>query len=252
MIKKLTLGFAIFFVALAVFVIANFPARFAVSFLPPGLPVALNGVSGTIWQGRAAELRVDNRSLGELTWQLQVLPLLLGKASADFEIHRDGLDVVGHGAANYARVLTLRDTQIDAQVERVPLPTERLMAEPSGTVSGFITAATIKDNWIDEIDAHFDWNPAGLLSPVAMELGEIALDLNGNDGNLNGTVNSQGALQTQGGFQISAEGRLTADIRMTPTEETPAELRDILPMFGQPARDGSIRLKQTLQLPAIR
>lgn len=251
MTKRILTGLAIFVAALIIFVVANFPAHYALKFLPAQVPIKLNSVQGTIWRGSAGELRVNNRSLGKLTWQLRALPLLLGKASASFEIHREGFNVVGSGSANYQQVLTLSDTSIDAEVERLPIPTDRLMAIPSGMISGFVTHALFSDNWIDEVNANFIWDPASLLSPIPMEFGNIALDLNGEDGNLEGDVTSSGALDTQGGFKISSEGRLTADIRITPTEETPAELLDILPMFGQPSRDGSVRLQQTFQLPGI-
>lgn len=252
MIKKILTGLAIFSIALAVFVIANFPAHFATRFMPSNLPVKLSGVEGTIWRGSVNEFRVNNRSLGKLSWRLKALPLFLGKASAAFEIHREGLNVEGEGTASYTHVVKLRDTKIDAEVVLLPIPTEKLLAEPSGFVNGFITQVTVKDEWIDEMTANFDWNPASLLSPIPMDLGDISLNLTGENGNLEGEVSSKGALATEGGFQISPEGRLTADILLTPTDNTPAELLDILPMFGKPSSDGSVRLQQTLQLPGIR
>lgn len=53
-------------VAFLGFVIAMVPASQLTRRLPPG--VALGGVGGTIWSGRASSVHVNGKSLGALTW----------------------------------------------------------------------------------------------------------------------------------------------------------------------------------------
>lgn len=68
-------GAAIFLIGLIVL----FPARVAYHWFGPAT-VELSGISGTIWNGRAAEGAVDQLYLANVTWDFAPLTLFTGKA----------------------------------------------------------------------------------------------------------------------------------------------------------------------------
>ncbi len=95
--KYLAAGVAAFLV----FLVAMVPASQLTRHLPPG--VAMSGVGGTVWSGRAAGLLVDGKPLGALNWFCRPWRLLLlewscrvtlmpagGEISADFSGGLDG------------------------------------------------------------------------------------------------------------------------------------------------------------------
>ena len=62
-------------VAFLVFLIAMVPATVLTRWLPPG--IALAGLDGTIWSGRASSLSLEGRDLGAANWSCRPWPLLV-------------------------------------------------------------------------------------------------------------------------------------------------------------------------------
>ena len=76
------MGFVLFLVLL-------FPARVAFRwFAPEG--VQATAVSGRVWSGQAAGLSSQGVSLGDLSWELSPLGLLLLSAQGDFRLEQNG------------------------------------------------------------------------------------------------------------------------------------------------------------------
>lgn len=82
------------------FVVSNFPAVWGAYALSRGGDVAMNGVSGTIWNGRAslASVKVKgvDHSLGQLTWKLNLLSFFTLKPCALITTHMDNQDFDGY------------------------------------------------------------------------------------------------------------------------------------------------------------
>src|SRR5690606_9138686 len=73
--RLVAIGLAIFLCGL----VALFPARVAYRALAPE-GVSLAGLSGTLWNGAAAESSLGGVYLSELTWRFRPLALFTGKA----------------------------------------------------------------------------------------------------------------------------------------------------------------------------
>jgi general secretion pathway protein N len=73
--RLVAIGLAIFLCGLIVL----FPARVAYRALAPD-GVRLAGLSGTVWNGAAAESRLGGLYLGDLSWRFRPLALVTGKA----------------------------------------------------------------------------------------------------------------------------------------------------------------------------
>lgn len=61
-------------IAFLAFLIAQVPATVLTRWLPPG--VALSGLDGTIWSGRASDLSLQGRAMGAANWSCSPWPLL--------------------------------------------------------------------------------------------------------------------------------------------------------------------------------
>lgn len=81
------------------FVVSNLPAVWGAYLLTRGGAVAMNGVSGTLWNGRAslASIKVKgmDHSIGQLTWKLNGLSLFTLKPCAQIGTHMDGQEFEG-------------------------------------------------------------------------------------------------------------------------------------------------------------
>lgn len=93
------------------FALAQFPAATAYRWFggfAPGLRLA--GITGTVWNGRAALGSVPDLPMQDLGWSLDALPLLIGRASFDFRLRLADGFVNGHLSAS-PRSLTFSSVQ---------------------------------------------------------------------------------------------------------------------------------------------
>ena len=248
--KRLIAALLLFVVSLAVFLVAGLPARIALRYLPPDVPVQVIAPSGTVWRGAAAELRWRGEPLGALSWRLQVLPLLLGRLRAHVALEGDGLRARGLVTLRPDRSVTVRDALADADLASLPLDDLHLLAEPAGHLQAVVRELTLNGGHPRSADADLLWQPARLTSPVAYDLGGLALKLRGKKGRLTGDLSSRGGpVDARGTLQLDPNGNLDVNVKLTPRPDAPQDLRDLLAMLGRPGRDGSVRLRQRLPLP---
>jgi len=245
--KKPLLGLLLFIAAFAVFVIATLPARFALQYLPASLPLQLYGVDGTIWRGEAQQAVWQHQPVGRLRWRLHPLPLLLGRLRADVEIDGEAFTARGRIDAHRDQTIIVRNAIVDADLARLPLP-RNLMATPGGKGHADIHHARIENRWPVELDADLRWQPARLLAPFELSLGRAELELGSNGNVVSGDLRGSGALESNGRLTLSRNGAFSADLTIAPTDETPRELRDMLPMLGRPDSRGAVTVRQAMQL----
>ncbi|MGF1548285.1 MAG: type II secretion system protein N [Thiotrichales bacterium] len=243
---------ALFFVALCVALIATVPARWALQFtkLPPGLVVS--GVAGTVWAGTASAVRWRNLPEIALDWRIAPSRLLLGRLQADVRASNPGLQLAGTVTAFRDLSLRATDLTLDGDVQALPLPADAALVTPEGRLQARFDTLHWQGQRIEALAGIVHWRPARIAAPVRYELGELELKLNGNAGTINGQLAGRnGPIIPAGTLKLDPQGVLQTDIRLSPTAETPKDLRELLPMLGRQNADGSVTLKQTLPLVGI-
>ena len=248
MMKKLLSGILLFVIALIVFLVATIPAPFALKFMPTSIPVKVQGASGTVWNGQAMQVAWQGYPLGKLQWKLHALPLMLGRIKAHVILEGKGVNATGDVTAYRDQTLILDDTRITTDLTKIPLP-RQIPATPDGIGTAIVRHATINNRWPTELDGEVHWNPARILSPMELHLGDLKLMLSSDKGDkLIGKLQGQGTLSTSGKLGLTRNGAFTANIKIAPTDKTPRELRDMLPMIGRPDSKGVITIRQQMQL----
>lgn len=247
--KKIVLSLLLLLVAFGIFLVATVPASFALSYLPQPSPVQLVGVSGTVWNGQARSLVQNGQDLGKLEWSLHPFSLIGMKATSDFKLSQTRLQADGVATVYKDQTILLENTRIRGDVAQLPVPPEMLYVTPAGLFQADFDNVRLQGQTIQEADGSVVWKPARITAPSNYELGEISLDLTGKDGNLTGKLGSKDSpLNMTGTLQLTANGMLSTNIRLAPHSQTPQEIRDLLPMAGRPASDGSVTIKQRLRI----
>jgi len=142
--------------AFLLFLVAFLPATLLLRFLPPD--VSLDGVTGTVWKGSAADLRFRGRSLGRLIWTNR--PWRLAAFELDYAA---GLEHIGGSVA------------MDVTVEgpgRIVLEQIR-GGFPVNLVQGLISPA----GWSGQVDLDVSRLELEQGFPVAAEGKVVARDL---------------------------------------------------------------------------
>lgn len=224
--------------------LAFMPAQWALRLAGDRLgPLHLEGVSGTLWQGHAAQAWWGPRALGTLDWTLARAPLLAGRAEATFALRgADGLAL--HGAATRAgERADLRDVALELPAARLaPL----LGDDPpplGGAIHARVETAQLMRGWPTALRARAVWRDA-TLGNDAVPLGEIVADAEVQaDGSIGGTVrdDGRGEVAVAGHYRILPLG-WTLQLKLAPRRDD-ARVRRALARFGKPAADGGVVLR---------
>jgi general secretion pathway protein N len=144
-----------------------------------GLPVQMDGVTGTVWDGRVANVVIpyggNYYSLGTLEWDLDPWSLLTLSPCAEFSTELGNQTTAGTACAGLGGTLTLKNTELS-----LPTGIAEIWApvQVRGQVDAQIQRLTFSDNQIRELNGSGSWSHAFYHnSQTWVPLGTIAFDL---------------------------------------------------------------------------
>lgn len=237
-------------VALIAFVIGlidYLPASLAASWATDDTPVRLEGVSGTLLDGRAAYASLPHGALDNLHWQLHPSALLLGEISATVqvdsdlgpisgEIHRgvlggNSLDGV-HGEATIGWLSDLAGYTFVPVSGRIALDLDHLAFNDDLAISAL-------DGRIQLTNSRWQ-----LLDPP-LDLGRFQVRLDHVDDGVEARIlDSQGPLALTGGVQLSDNQRYDLDVKLRARAGAEARLKQILQHLGSPDSQGWYHVRE--------
>lgn len=197
----------------------------------------LVGVSGTIWRGRADQVRWQLDPLGELYWQWQPAwppywtsqvqgPLL----NAEANVH------VGSGALQLSDI----HARWPALLMRSPLPDTRLDGEFIAELDTF--------EWLEQqpqrISGTIQWHNARITAPVVVDLGQVQISITtAQSGIILLQVHSVGGgtLHVNGAGQVG-NGRYQLNLHLRALDLN-SNINQWLRLLGEPTSDGSVRIE---------
>ncbi len=231
--KRLILaGIATFVIALAI----TFPARVAYQWFAPG-DLKLNGISGSIWRGSAAQGFAGSVYLANVIWRFQPLALLTGKlefatkstlASGFF----DAKFAVGIGGS-----LTLSD--IAGALTLDTLATTYGLSGIEGDVSVQFEELIVENGL--PIEATGTLNIANLVSRYlsATRLGDYKAEFQTHDDGILGSVESiNGVLELVGTIKLSRDRSYAFVGKVAAKPTAPTNIAQQLQLLGSPDSQG--------------
>ncbi len=234
--------------------IAYFPATHAVAwFAPDGVTAA--GVSGTLWQGRAA--RVETGAPVPITgaeWELSGWQLLRGRLAADTRFRVAGLEGDGYLASGPGGRVDVDGLGLRGPAVGARALVSGLGVEPAGQLLVRVEEATLAAGRIERLAGRMQWSEAALSAPFDLDLGMVRASVEpaGNGGGYAIELSGEGgALDIGGVANLQPDGEYRVDLRLTPTASAPGGLRETLGLAAQREGDGfRVRRSGRLTLPA--
>ena len=229
--------------------LALLPARQAIDYLGGRVgPLELGEVSGTIWNGRAAQARLNGQPIGALSWTLSPWGLPSRRVDADLQLRGDTWN-------GDAAVRVLRDRTVHVRDLVLRFPARQL--EPAldipalvmrGDVELNVPAAELRGAFPTAIQGSATWRSAGVAGSAEAVFGDLITDFASDGrGGVQGTLRDGGGpLQAQGSYQAGLAG-YRADVTLRARDGNP-QVTEALQYIGQAQPDGSVRLEIRGQL----
>lgn len=230
--------------------LTQIPARLVTNLLPANLPIKLQGVSGSLWQGYANSLSAPNLQLRDVEWDLQFAALFKGQLAAELRGQLaqggkiDGLCSIN--ALGNVQCSNLNVTDLPAQALSPYL--QRLMVPP---LRGQFQASLDSLSWdrenLPQGSGRVEWQEAGVqLTPQNFGQYSAILSMDADDNQqISLTSAPDAAFALDGQITVKPERQYQTNINIKPGQNTDPGIKQFLGFIGgKPQPDGSYRLEQ--------
>ncbi|MGM0412747.1 MAG: type II secretion system protein N [Pseudomonadota bacterium] len=243
--------------AFLAFLAARAPADRIYALVEPRLPegVALYGVRGSLWEGRATALDAAGVRLHGLTWEVHAADLLAGRLRLGLVVDDQHLELDGTVEREFDG--TLRVAVARGRAAIPPLQGQTRWRHPRAEGEVFIRSleATLADGGLQQADGRITWRDAAVTVAQRAELGDLELTLKTPEGG--GTEGKvvdlgEGPLEADGTVSLSPAGRWQVDAVVEATEPE-SVLGRSLAMMAEEGDDGGYRLRYSgrITLPSF-
>lgn len=205
-------------------------------------PPVLSGVAGTVFSGRASQVRLHGIELGPLAWQIRASRLLLGRL--EYQLVFSGEHFPGHAIAgiSISGNQYVRDLAMSLNQDFLINQWSPVEVQTGGRLIVAIEDMEFDDAFPSVLTGFVQWSDAELMEPLQLVLGRIELAATSDAENITGSVTNNGATAISGEISLSRSGNYTLDIYIKPAADASEDLADILGMAGQLQSDGSYHL----------
>jgi general secretion pathway protein N len=221
------------------------PADIALRWFKPALgPVQLSGVSGTVWQGRAAQAAAFGTALGALDWTVEKTPLLLRRVVTHARLSGGAIDADADLARDSDGSLLVQNLAFQFPAELAAPALDIPALQLHGRIEGRVDEARLAAGWVSGARGTARWREAAVSGQAEARLGELIADFSSQpDGSIAGTVRDDGSsnLEVAGQFSVQT-GQFNATARLT-ARNGDLQVAEALRFIGEPQADGSSLLK---------
>jgi len=234
--------------AYLLFLLATIPAQSITGIINDNAPVTIQGVSGTLWDGRAYRISADNSvTLNDTEWSFSVWKLLIGQFAVNLTTHYAGSDIETELGTSFLgrffvddlhAVLTASDL---AQLANIPL------AQLSGLITLHIEHAQWKQGELPTASGEIKWQDATVTIADTASLGNVSIVLGESEQQLLSAVisNQGGDIMIEGKAELVPAADYVLDITLTPTASANNNIKQSLGMFAKRQANGEYQLKKS-------
>ncbi|MFK5913450.1 MAG: type II secretion system protein N [Woeseiaceae bacterium] len=231
------------------FLIINLPASLVISNIDLPREVRTSSVSGTLWSGKINDVSVSGISLGEMSWELHPLALLIGHVSTDVSFHRQSEFITSAVVLSLSGSVELEETRFNLDISSLRPLTYGLPVTYLGQASGYFPSVYFLKNEHVGINGKLTITGLEITSPQQQNFGDFSVVLKAeNEGLTSGKVKViNSPLNVNGDLTLSKTGHFNSTIKAGAKEKGSA-LDQMLSFFGRKDAEGRVVLITNLKL----
>ncbi|HEB55873.1 MAG TPA: type II secretion system protein N [Gammaproteobacteria bacterium] len=227
------------------FLLASIPAQQVWQLIPQKnkAQLQISHIEGSLWSGKINNLRINRLPLGELDWELNLLPLLLGQIELDIKIQGPLGKLQSHLSLSTAG--RLQATKLSGHIPAESLNPYTLPATLGGNISFNIQKLSFQNQEKLQLQGEMHWRNASISILQTVELGDVRLLAKaGGDGSILHINNEKSALGIEGSVKLSADGRYNVNLALINRDSSRNDIRTLLQMLGQADAAGKVHIQR--------
>jgi hypothetical protein len=222
-------------VAFVAIVLARMPAAWVIP--ARGAQWACASIDGSLWSGTCAGLTVSGTPLGELSWELHPLRLVLGRLAAHLTVSHGPADAAADVELRFGERLTARNLSAD-----LPLDPALLPAVPPtlhGRAHVQLALAELQHGIVRQLQGRIEARNLEERSGNNTALGSYAVSFPGGSGDQVGTLRDlEGPLALEGTLRLTPAPGFELEGFIAARNGAPPELVNSLRFLGSPDATG--------------
>ena len=222
-------------VAFVAIVLARMPAAWVIP--ARGAQWACASIDGSLWSGTCAGLTVSGTPLGELSWELHPLRLVLGRLAAHLTVSHGPADAAADVELGFGQRVTARNLVAD-----LPLDPALLPAVPPtlhGRAHVQLALAELQHGIVRQLQGRIEARNLEERSGNNTALGSYAVSFPGGSGDQVGTLRDlEGPLALEGTLRLTPAPGFELEGFIAARNGAPPELVNSLRFLGSPDATG--------------
>ncbi len=236
-----------------VLLIITIPAKLVSELISNNSPVTIQGVSGTLWHGKAYMVSINNIQLKKTEWSFQPWSLFTGKISVEINTQYLNNKIATELGTSFTGRFFINELSANIAAQEIAKIAELPLAQLGGTISIDIKHAQWKQGELPLASGRINWRNATITVAETASLGNVTIVLSESQQQLlNAEISNQGGdIKVNGHAALVPEKNYTVNIKLSPTASASNNIRQSLGFFAQRQPGGEFLLKKSGSLDQI-
>lgn len=239
------------FVAIAsylILLIATIPASLITNAVNDKSIVTIQGISGSLWNGKAYAILINNKiELKNTSWSFSLWKILIGKISIDINSQYLENDISAEIGTSFLGTYFINDLNAKISAQEVAQLVNIPLVQLSGLISLNIDHAQWKQGELPLATGVINWSNAEVTVADTASLGNVSITLSESEQQLlNADIKNQGGdIKINGIAELVPEADYAINIMLLPTASASDNIKQSLGLFAKKQNNGEYLLKHS-------
>lgn len=241
--------YLLFFVlCLAIALVINLPIRQLLPHLQLPNTIALNGIEGSVFRGRAREVSINRFPLRDVRYRFAASCIALLKVCYQVD-YAQGTAMTAYDLLNGD--VEVSESRAEYAVSELAAYMPNLMVQPDGRLELLIDELTVISGQPAALNGKLIWRELGLRADDAtLSLGDYQVDFSGSPKKYDLKLSDLDAsLKANGKGFITADGQYSVEIKLNSDTPIDSKIRNMLDLFATKVSHDNYRLDKKGRLP---
>lgn len=228
--------------------IITVPASSLSKMVNDNSPVSIQGVSGTLWNGEAYIITINNKvRLNNTEWSVSFWKLFLGQLAIDVNSHHSDNAITAELGSSFLGRFFINNLTAKLSAEDAAQIADIPLVKLSGLISLNIENAHWKQGELPQASGTINWSDAIVTVAESASLGNVSIVLGESEQHLlNADIKNQGGdIKLSGTAKLIPEADYSVNIVLTPTASASDNIKNSLGLFAKKQRNGEFHLNNS-------